>query len=291
MIPTNRRYHISRLAAIFFIAVAMMAVSCRSSRQSVSETRPGAEVALTERYEQLAASYQPQWERLEIPLSAKASGLPFSLSGTASMERGRSIAISLRMLGMEVAAARVTPDSVIVVDKYNNRHLVAPLAAVTSRLNMDVSNIQDMLLGRVFSLGSDRLPAARDAGQSLTLAGDSASSLWYILPQLPEGSPIDYAFEISNADRLLRLIAQVGADRVVSVSYQPSATATPFGFFADRADIVYPASGPSKITGRIQWKFDKARWNGDAREVTVMIPSQSKPVSAASLLKLLSGQQ
>lgn len=283
---------------LIFAILCVMATACGTSRHSASSTSGGTQLpsagaeTLAHDYTGLISSYQPQWERLEIPVSVKAAGLPLSLSGTVFMERGQSIAMSLKMLGMEVASAKITTDTIFVVDRYHGRHLIVPFSDLANSFPVTVENLQDLLLGRVFLAGQSRLPEKADS-RLFRLERDRSTEGngdWYMLPDA-ENLPFDYGFALNALPCLTALGIGMPGDRSATVSYSQTDKPTPYGRFANDISVRLTTgkNATENFSGRLQWRMDKAKWNDDARNVKVSLPSNSKPISAASLLKALGG--
>ena len=71
----------------------------------------------------------------------------FALSGRVTMLRDSVINMSMRMLGMEVAAVQVTSDSVWVVDRFHKAVFSAATAGFLSDHNLSLGMLQGMMLG------------------------------------------------------------------------------------------------------------------------------------------------
>lgn len=88
------------------------------------------------------------WSALSLPVKIRiAEPQKTSVSGTATFERGRSVNLSFRMIGMEVARARLTADSATVIDKFHKKYISVDPAEFLSRAGLDMTSLQDLLLG------------------------------------------------------------------------------------------------------------------------------------------------
>lgn len=278
-------------------ALVTLLCSCHSTKQpaAVHDYTPGQTMtrqALAAAYSEVARSYTPQWERVEMPLSLKANGLPMTLSGTALLVRGESVAMSFRMLGMEVAAARISRDSIVFVDRYNSRHLLMSTEELTRRFPVTLDNIQDLLTGRAFIIGTPELPASPAKGVELVADPDSAAApQWYLMPPSPDRIPADYAFVFDAANRLTDLAVKIAGGAVLNVKYTDSTTRTPYGEFAREVRIDYARNEQTALANyaRLKWSVEKARWNADARNINVTVPRDSRRVDAATFLKAMGG--
>ena len=104
------------------------------------------------------------WTALSVPVSLKVSdsGLP-TVSGTMTMVRDSEIRITLRLLGFEVGAARVTADSVYAYVKVQRIYMAESIADIMGGFPATTGNLQSLLLGRLFTLGSAS-PSLKGAG-------------------------------------------------------------------------------------------------------------------------------
>lgn len=94
------------------------------------------------------AAGEATWSAVQLPVRVELSKpASFSLSGRATMLRDSVINISMRVLGMEVAVANVTPDSMFLVDKFHKYYFAEPLKAVLGSHMMSVGALQDIILG------------------------------------------------------------------------------------------------------------------------------------------------
>ena len=83
---------------------------------------------------------------------------PLSSSMQIRMERGKSIYISVRPMGiMEVARLVIVGDTLLVIDKLHKRYILESAKLLTSGIPIDVSTLQDIFLGRAFILGNGTL--------------------------------------------------------------------------------------------------------------------------------------
>lgn len=113
------------------VAVAALCLTgCRSSKPAV-ET-PAAEQVWTDLYVPV---------KLELTEPAR-----MSISGRATIVRDRSIYLSLRMIGMEVATVYVDADSIFATEKVHRQMIAVGFDATLGR-KLTVGELQDLLLG------------------------------------------------------------------------------------------------------------------------------------------------
>lgn len=282
--PLSRRLlRAVAMAAVTLIA-AISVTSCHSHRQNVAPgytSGSGSSSAISENVAVAVsrADASTQWTRLKVPV--KVSGLGIPLSGTAWMERGRAVYVSMKVLGMEVAWGMVTPDSIVVVDKVHGQYLAEPMSAVTSRMPLTLANIQDLLLGVPFVFGSKSLA---DAPRKSLDATRGAQGGWTLTPSPVAGC--DYRFVFDDSSVLQSVEATVPGGREVSVVYTGGWDTTPCGDFPRQTDGRLPVSGKT-LSASLKWNFGKAQWNADVTIPSPRIPQGARRLNASDLLRML----
>ncbi len=98
------------------------------------------------------------------------------------MQRDRSVHLSLRFLGMEVASLMVTQDGIFALYKLERLYFAESISDLLGGFPTTVGNVQDLLLGRAFILG--------DTPGTLTLHPRRHPQNWTITPQAaPQACP------------------------------------------------------------------------------------------------------
>lgn len=166
-------HSLARLMLPVVILTLMSATSCRS-RQSADTNVSASQIEL---------SVARQWHDLRIPVSiAIESPVILSVSGRATMVRDSLVDISMRVFGFEVASARVTPDSVFLVDKYHKYYFAEPLSQFLGGRDLSLGDIQNMLLGRgmksplVFENNHGKGPVTISFGDYVNTSGGPVAS-------------------------------------------------------------------------------------------------------------------
>lgn len=279
------------IAAALF-AMILVATSCRSSKGGQSgntgqyEATSGTmtQKQAQERLDAIGlAAKAADWQRVNVPVSVKVDGLPLSLSGNLVMERGKSVYVSLRVLGMEAAFASLTTDSILVVDKYHGRYVAAPLSAITSKIPLSISDIQQVLTGGEFILGGGSLAKANKA---LALERISENGAWSLAPAT--GAIYGYSFIFTADDILEKLVVTVGDTPKATVDYADGWAATPHGTFPQRLDASVAASAKNAMNATVKFTYKKAKWDGDVTlPGAISVPSGCQQLDSSSLLKML----
>lgn len=277
--------------SILTLLIACVSTSCRTSKKSPDGSQEyaatGGSMSGKEAKRHLEAitalgDAKSGWQKVNVPVSAKVSGVALSLSGSAVMERGKSIYVSLRLLGMEVAFASVTTDSILIVDKAHGRYASAPLSAVTATVPVTIDNLQQIITGQAFTIGGGEITAST---QHLALnVADDNSGGWTISPEATR--LFSYFFTFSNTDLLERLTVETSGDRRATIDYSDDWTTTDFGSFPSRLDASVP-TGKGALSATLKFSYKKAKWNGDVTPPFPSVPRSCERIDAKNLLRIL----
>lgn len=158
------------LTAVAAVAVAVLLSACGSHKNAVTA-------------QQQATSWQSVQMPVRVSLEKPRS---FNLSGRVTMLRDSVINISLRVLGMEVAAINLNADSLWVVDRFHKVAFAEGTQRVLGQHTLTVGQIQDILLGLDTEGNGTMTFGNADAGRSVSVtfsdyadtpAGRAASSV------------------------------------------------------------------------------------------------------------------
>lgn len=268
------------------VCMAISLVGCGSKKQAqtTATAQLGTSFSKTDTRKALEQYSQP-WQKLRMPLTVKLSQpKSVSFSGTATMVRGRSVTLSFRVFGMEVAVLYLTPDSLLAIDKFHKRYVMEPLAPVLGGFPVNIDNVQDLLTGRPFLLGSDK-SIVDDAGKfDIDVAG--GSNVWTMIPEkMP--SKVEYGFSFDTMLNLVALIVKVADKAPVDISYSPAET-TSVGLLSPMVTIDAKA-GKTAVAGTVSYNLGKLKTDDavDAREIQTP-GSNYERIPAKSLLKIVS---
>ncbi len=273
-----------KFAYIFLplVVVALLAAACSSSRKAADSSATQARVpakrsAITS---QLAESYK-DWTDLYIPLKLELSKpIDFSLSGRATMIRNKSIHLSVRILGLEMAVAHITEDSVWLVNKYDKYVCAAPTSSIFGENKFTLSDIQDVMLGRACYPGKGTLAPTRATEQLFSVNQRNDSTL--LLPRkTPKGASWHYI--LNAVPQLTALNVDLANGAGLSFNYS-GIEETIAGAVASQLDV-FGLFDKFAVDATLEWNLKKAKWNeGRTDDWT---PPGYKRVDIASLIKAL----
>lgn len=164
---------------ILFLLFAVSAVvlsSCRSTRNVTGSLNgPNPEKARFETAVQNVYKYEALQSKVKLSMGKT------SLNGKMCLESGKrfSLLANAPLLGFEIGRIEATPDSVVLVDKYDKLYCVVSLVELTSinaLAGQEMAALECLLLGRIF------IP-----GKGQATAKDYSRLSWHT-PSLPDGS-------------------------------------------------------------------------------------------------------
>lgn len=268
--------------SIILCVVLLAVTGCRSSKQAIPTTSTAdGERSLSQHFETLAASYT-DWEDVNIPVRLELeSPKKMSISGRATMVRDKSVLISLRVLGMEVANLYITNDSVYATEKLHKYYIAEDINSLRGEFPVSISDVQDMLLGQVFILERGRLKKSMKKQVKMS----ELEKYWTIMPN-KICDDVEYAFCVSKEDKLT-VFSVCRQGEIPLVSQYSNHVETAAGMIAEKTKINLSA-GKTKLDATIMWDAESAKWNTGKPSVWKM-PKGYKRISGEALIKMLSG--
>lgn len=271
---------IKAIVLLMIVAVAMIGTGCSSSRQAVNKEQTLSSIdSRIGEFAQYAA-----WETLvckgKVTLAAGA-GKTVTSSMQMKMIAGRSISISVRpLLGIEMARLYIAGDEIVILDRYHKVYVREKASVLTSGMPVDITTLQDILLGRPHILGKGTFTAALAGDVVLTANGDAVT-----LSPVEQYEGFNYAY-VFNADRNLeRLeVAPNGGDAIYSANYSNVAT-TRAGKVATEVAVATKLNGVDLTLGLT---LNSLTWNNDISD-DIDIPADYQEATGSSIIKALGG--
>lgn len=264
MIYGTKKY--SRLSHIIFLSIIVAITSlsgCKTQKSTIADNMIQSPMPHNnaERLSEIVGRYG-RWEKLRMPVTVKVtSPSHMSVSGTVTMEYGKSILLSLRMIGMEVAVIYINDDSVLIADKFHKRYFSDKTSLLLAGFDAKVANLQNLLLGRLFQLGETEIPHKIGNFTSEITGNDQ----WILQA---ENRQLQYGFKFYPWNILIGAAFSVAGYDPVTVEYGMEKS-TPYGVFA--SSIEFSAIVKKRpLAASLSWNVDKARWNDD---VELRVPS------------------
>lgn len=215
----------------------------------------------------------------------KAGSKDFSLGGTLKMKRDDVIRLSMTFLGMEVIRIEFTPQSVLVIDRFNKQYVTAGYsdASFLRSASLDFYTLQSLFWNEIF------YPGERDVKTALQ-AFQISSSGEHTLLSLTSAPKLNYDFLTLTTSHLL--------DRVTVTSKDASAAESlvcKYSDFTSFSGKKFPTL--ISITGKggkrdIDLAISLSRLSDDSKwETRTSVPSSYKKRSVDEVLSQLSRLQ
>lgn len=260
------------LLAVTAATAALSLSACSTSRPtaSVSDTsdvqlpahpsRSAGEERGIPQINELAKSYAAHpWADVTAPVTfvLERPGR-LSLSARATIIRDKSVHMSMRVLGFEVAYLHMSPDSAWLVDKVHRAMTVMPLSTLFAGRSVTLGNVQDLLLGRMCYPGSSNLADAAGRFTAETIPGDTLM----LRPVAPDPDGAEWYMLLSPAPALARVAVMASVTKGGMLDFSDQAE-TACGPIAGR--IAFDAiSGKNSFAGRLVWDVERMRFNTGA---------------------------
>lgn len=269
-------------SAIYILPWLMLATltGCSTAKKATSASPTVNGTQNAETYFRQIIEADGQWKQIKVPFNINITQpTQISASGQATMVRGEYINLSMRVLGMEVAALYITNDSVLCVDRWNKRYISENLRQLLKGFPANISNLQDFLTGHPFIIGTESLNNASFKQFSI----EQQSVIWAAKP-LHQAQEAEYAFTF-NGPELLQIVV-FSLNEVNALADYGTPSKTTVGNFADYLQIQSDASN-KPIAASIQWRWNKAEFNNSFTAKHIEKPKGYTKINAADLLSKL----
>ena len=166
-----------RIKTAILITLTVLMSACGTFKKATSQpddqtTAPTTAVT-TDPYNAIITNLG-DWQTMQTGGNIKLNaGSSFSSSIQVRMVRDQAIYISIRpMLGIEVGKILITADSLFAVDKVHKRFIANKLTILTAGVPVTVSDMQDIFLGRPFTIGHGTLGLNDKGGMTVFRDGN-----------------------------------------------------------------------------------------------------------------------
>lgn len=256
------------------LLISLLLYGCRTQApvkipQGTLPELPTSTAATDELFDQIADSYA-DWTDLYAPITLRLEApKELSVSGRATMVNGKEILISLRMLGMELAVIYLNESRVYAVDKIHKQYIEEDMGHLLSEMNITISDVQNILLGRLTSIGKGTVTRTEVADFTFLSADDH----WILTPKRQfKGTSMNYIATKTTPPVLTNLSLRINGKGVIDCSYTDISD-TPAGLVADLIKILAPME-KGDVKASLEWNMNDAKWN-EGRMPKFKVPSGS----------------
>lgn len=225
------------------------------------------------------------WDDVSMPVKfTLRSPKSVSLSGRATMIRGREIKISFRMLGFEVGGLYADTDSVYFYEKVNRTMMVESMDRLRNESGLELENIQDMLLGRVTYPG--HIDSSEELLKKFKVKEDDTSVML-----VPRSSDLPWHYLITDVDgsaALQSLTVDIPSHGQIVCTFVSPLLSTVGPVTPDitiKADF-----DKQNLDASLIWSLESATWNKSITP-SPSLPKGYRRIPLASLLKSLAPPQ
>lgn len=258
------------------MSLLMLPTGCKSNKAAI-----GTSTSVSRNFDGIVER-NPSWEALQLPFTLRLSGSQnVSVGGVATFQRDRSVNLSMRFMGIEVAVADISDTAIVVCDKYNKRYLDVDISSVIGQLPLNISNLEDLLLGRVF------LPGASSLAMSDSRSFEISKGTPMTLKPKVDLKYGECVFNISPEVMTLSsldITTSGGGEAKITYSGFTDAPALTKGMMASQVAVPLTLKG-KPLNVSVEWNFAKAKWNSDVKARAFSIPANYTRMDIQSLLK------
>ena len=267
------------------ILVAFMS-SCASSK-IVKE--PLMVAGMTEdEYLEKVIELAPSWEcvtgkvALTLDMGKKGKG---SINATMRMKRDEAIQLIVApLLGIEVARLEISPDGILIIDRYNKKYINLDFTEISRLANteLDYNVLQCLFLNELFIPGKSRLEVTDAKSFQIELLEESA------LLELKSKGKLRYSFNTSLVEPQLQR-------SIITVPNTPYGISWKYSDFNELDGRLFPQHILLTVLGindpfSLDMKFSKMNVKGNW-EARTEVPSKYKEVTLMEILKAITDKK
>lgn len=166
----NRNYFFLSIAAILAIGLLGSCSSVRSAGKTASKDLTAERLLQRIEKQRLA----PEWFESKIKIDYADGDMSVSGTGVLRMRKDSLMWLSVKKFGFEIARAKITKDSVYVLNRLQNEYTAEGLdyLAQSYGLPASLSDLQDFVLGNPIMFGAKDM-SVEPLGPTYRLKGDS----------------------------------------------------------------------------------------------------------------------
>ncbi len=229
------------------IVITVFLSGCHSSKKATEQSSSiiGSETSFAGVLNRHSA-----WTDIEVPISIDISSpVNFNISGRAKMINGKSVDISLRMLGFEVGRLYINADSVFGYIKMSKTGIAESLGDLTAQIPINISNVQELLTGGLFLLGKTSLSDANEHDFIIEKEDGGV-----VMTPRKQSDKFQYGFFVNN-----NIIRFVGGNDEKNIQCAYSGYSANTHNYPAEVDVKVSLSRP--VVASINWRWESAKWN------------------------------
>lgn len=204
----------------------------------------------------------------------------FSSTMQLSMVKGKSISVSIRpLLGIEMGKIFITSDSIIVLNKFEKYYIAENLKMISNGIPMNINDMQNIFLARMFELGKGALKADAPTLKSIEKGEGSMMNVTLV----PENLGFSYTFAVKGNNEVKALkVSLDGVSKDYYVNYYDHSS-TDYGKIANTFELSSMMDG-QKISLKLEYDPMYEEWDKPFTE-RMPIDSRYHRVDGKTLLQ------
>ena len=271
-----------KIISILMAVVALFSCGCsRKTTGSNASSSPvptgsisGATAAPGDFIDSLSIDWK-SWQRVAVNGKLKMAGLPLSPSVKLYMEYGSKIYISLRapFVG-EAGRIEITPETILAVNKMGKVYVEEPLEQALAYYPGTISDLQELLLGRIVIPGKGLL--SHKLEKYIDLYPESEGACAIVPNEKGSIKGVNYGYSVDPMEGMMALVVlpEALADTRFSIEYL---------FYDKGYDMTLRYKSPEK-SYQADLQMDEPDWEGSGFE-PISLGGKYKKVNFSEFLK------
>ena len=176
-------------SVVFISLFVFLLSSCNTTRQTTELNTTANDVAEDASAFMLAAAqnqFQADWLLCNAQLSYDDGSMAVGATASIKIQKDVVIWMSIKKFGFELGRAKITPDSIYILDRFNNQYAIEPLSFIEEKFGLpaSLSMLQQIFMGNpVFLTTSNPKGDLKNNIYRLSATSDTAQNeFWFTMP-------------------------------------------------------------------------------------------------------------
>ena len=167
--------------AVFFIGISIFLLSCKTTQTIFNRNvKPASAYELDDKLEEKKVVFQTFSGKAKVDVAS--ANINQSFSAQIDILKDSVIGLSLRVLGVEGARVKITPDSIEIIDRLNQEYIPRDIEFIKSSFNIDADfyDLQNLIVGNPVYYDTTALDTGESDDKYVLLAENAVykNTLW-----------------------------------------------------------------------------------------------------------------